>query len=108
MSSQGNLNILIIGNGGREHAITWRLAQSPTVKQIYVAPGNGGTAISDKVTNVPELSGSPKHFDGLQKFAVEHDINLVIPGPEQPLVDGITSIFTKVGIPVSVPQQRLH
>ncbi|CAG89894.1 DEHA2F26070p [Debaryomyces hansenii CBS767] len=106
MSSQGNLNILIIGNGGREHAITWRLAQSPTVKQIYVAPGNGGTAISDKVTNVPELSGSPKHFDGLQKFAVEHDINLVIPGPEQPLVDGITSIFTKVGIPVFGPSAK--
>lgn len=105
MSDQ--LNVLIIGNGGREHAITWRLSQSPRVAKIYVAPGNGGIAGSDaKVVNVPELSGSPKHFDALQKFAVDHQINLVVPGPEQPLVDGITSVFTKVGIPVFGPSAK--
>lgn len=101
-----SLNILIVGNGGREHAITWRLSQSSSVKHIYVAPGNGGTALESNVTNVPELSGAPEHFDQLQKFAVEHSIDLVIPGPEQPLVDGITSIFTKVGIPVFGPSAK--
>lgn len=99
-----SLNILVVGNGGREHAITWRLASSKSVNKIYVAPGNGGTTtISDKVVNVPELSGSPKDFEKLQKFAVEKNIGLVIPGPEQPLVDGIATVFTKVGIPVFGP-----
>lgn len=100
------LNILVIGNGGREHAIVWKLAQLPLVGRIYVAPGNGGTAFSDKVTNVPELSGSPKHFDELKKFAVAKNIGLVVPGPEQPLVDGITSVFTAVGIPVFGPSAK--
>ncbi|CUM63932.1 uncharacterized protein PRCAT00001520001 [Priceomyces carsonii] len=106
MSSQKGLDILVIGNGGREHAIVWKLSQSPLVQHIYVAPGNGGTAINSKVTNIPELSGSPKHFSELQKFAVENGIGLVIPGPEQPLVDGITSVFTKVGIPVFGPSSK--
>lgn len=100
------LNILVIGNGGREHAIVWKLAQLPLVGHIYVAPGNGGTAFNSKVTNVPNLSGSPKHFDDLQKFAVSKNIGLVVPGPEQPLVDGITSVFTAVGIPVFGPSAK--
>lgn len=101
------LNVLVVGNGGREHAISWRLAQSPLVLKIYVAPGNGGTSTSDdKVVNVPELSGSPKHFDGLQKFALEKNIGLVVPGPEQPLVDGISTVFSKVGIPVFGPSAK--
>ncbi|KAJ8146022.1 hypothetical protein OY671_000911 [Metschnikowia pulcherrima] len=101
------LNILVVGNGGREHAIAWRLAQSNSVSKIYVAPGNGGTStIGEKVSNVPELSGSPKDFDALQKFAVEKHIGLVVPGPEQPLVDGISSVFTKVGIPVFGPSAK--
>ncbi|RCK56117.1 Bifunctional purine biosynthetic protein ADE1 [Candida viswanathii] len=73
-----SLNILVIGNGGREHAIVWRLLQSPTVEHIYVAPGNGGTiseSSSSKITNVP-ISSSPKDFDKLQKFAVEKKVNL--------------------------------
>ncbi|KAK6200075.1 phosphoribosylglycinamide synthetase [Scheffersomyces amazonensis] len=106
--STPQLNILVIGNGGREHAIVWRLAQSPSVSKIYVAPGNGGTGSIDpiKIVNVPHLSGSPKDFDQLQKFAVENKINLVVPGPEQPLVDGISTIFTKVGIPVFGPSAK--
>lgn len=102
-----SLNILVVGNGGREHAITWRLAQLSKVGKIYVAPGNGGTStIGDKVINVPELSGSPKDFDALQKFAIDKKIDLVVPGPEQPLVDGISSVFTKVGIPVFGPSAK--
>lgn len=102
-----SLNILVVGNGGREHAITWRLAQSSNVQNIYVAPGNGGTStIGSKVINVPELFGSPKDFDKLQQFALEKKIDLVVPGPEQPLVDGISSVFTKVGIPVFGPSAK--
>lgn len=102
-----SLNILVVGNGGREHAIAWRLAQSPKVQTIYVAPGNGGTStFGTKVISVPELSSSPKDFDKLQQFALEKNIDLVVPGPEQPLVDGISSIFTKVGIPVFGPSAK--
>ncbi|OBA20114.1 phosphoribosylamine--glycine ligase [Metschnikowia bicuspidata var. bicuspidata NRRL YB-4993] len=102
-----SLNILVVGNGGREHAIAWRLAQSASVGKVYVAPGNGGTStVGDKVQNVPELSGSPKHFDALQRFAVENKIGLVVPGPEQPLVDGISTVFTNVGIPVFGPSAK--
>lgn len=101
-----SLNILVIGNGGREHAIVWKLAQSSQVSKIFVAPGNGGTSVSDKVTNVPELSGSPKDFEKLQQFALDNEIGLVVPGPEQPLVDGISTVFTKVGIPVFGPSAK--
>ncbi|CAD1808734.1 unnamed protein product [Candida parapsilosis] len=101
-----SLNIFVIGNGGREHAIVWRLLQSSSVNHIYVAPGNGGTTTqSSKVTNVP-ISSSPKDFQKLQDFAVEKKINLVVPGPEQPLVDGISQVFTSVGIPVFGPSAK--
>ncbi|KAI5951493.1 hypothetical protein KGF54_004567 [Candida jiufengensis] len=101
-----SLNILVIGNGGREHAIVWKLLQSPTVNHIYVAPANGGTTTqSSKVTNVP-INSSPKDFDKLKEFALDKKINLVIPGPEQPLVDGISGVFTKVGIPVFGPSPK--
>lgn len=102
-----SLNVLVVGNGGREHAISWRLAQSPRVDKVYVAPGNGGTSTThEKIINVPDLSGSPKHFDGLSKFALEKGINLVVPGPEQTLVDGITTVFTKIGVPVFGPSAK--
>ncbi|EGV60437.1 hypothetical protein CANTEDRAFT_116475 [Yamadazyma tenuis ATCC 10573] len=104
--SSTQLNILVIGNGAREHAIVWKLAQSKSVSKIYVAPGNGGTQVSDKVVNVPELSGSPKCFEALAKFSLEHQINLAIPGPEQPLVDGISTVFTKIGVPVFGPSEK--
>lgn len=86
------LHILIVGGGGREHALAWRLAQSPIVEKIYVAPGNGGTAFGPKSTNV-DLSASD--FPKLVDFSVRNNINLVIPGPEQPLVDGIESFFRR-------------
>ncbi|SCU95511.1 LADA_0G16006g1_1 [Lachancea dasiensis] len=101
------LNILVLGNGGREHALVWKLAVSPSVAKVYVAPGNGGTAkIGGKVINVSDLSPIPAQFEALQKFAVEHDVGLVVPGPEQPLVDGISSVFAKVGIPVFGPSSK--
>jgi phosphoribosylamine--glycine ligase/phosphoribosylformylglycinamidine cyclo-ligase len=95
--------ILIVGSGGREHALAWKLAQSPTVRQIYVAPGNGGThQMGPAVQNVP-LDGSPANFEALQQFALDRGVDLVVPGPEQPLVDGIAAVFKRIGVPVFGP-----
>lgn len=86
------LRILLIGNGGREHAIAWKLIQSAKVQKIYLVPGNGGTAtLGHKVENVSNVSASD--FKGLVDFAVAHNVNFVVPGPEAPLVDGIVDFF---------------
>lgn len=98
----GKINILVIGNGGREHALVWKLSQSPLAGEIFVAPGNGGTATMENVKTVP-IGSSPENFPQLVKFAVENKIGLVVPGPEQPLVDGISDAFKSVGIPVFGP-----
>ncbi|KAF8323402.1 aminoimidazole ribonucleotide synthetase [Clavulina sp. PMI_390] len=95
-----SLNLLVVGSGGREHALAWKLSQSPLVKKLFIAPGNGGTELGPKATNV---AISASDFPKLVEFAISNDINLVIPGPEQPLVDGIESHFRKVGIPVFGP-----
>ncbi|KAF8531918.1 phosphoribosylglycinamide synthetase, partial [Gautieria morchelliformis] len=95
-----SLSILLIGSGGREHALAWRLAQSSLVKHIYVAPGNGGTQFGEKCTNANIAADD---FVKLVKFAEDNEVNLVVPGPEQPLVDGIEAVFRKVGIPVFGP-----
>jgi len=100
-----SLNILIVGNGGREHALVWKLSQSKIVKHIFVAPGNGGTDLFPNVTNVP-INSSKENFTKLAKFAQENDVGLVIPGPEQPLVEGITTIFNKIGILVFGPSEK--
>ncbi|GMG40084.1 unnamed protein product [Ambrosiozyma monospora] len=104
-SSAEKINILVIGNGGREHALVWKLAQSPKANHIYVAPGNGGTSGLANVTTVP-IGSSPKDFPALVEFAVKNEVKLVIPGPEQPLVDGISTYFQKVGIPVFGPSAK--
>jgi phosphoribosylamine--glycine ligase/phosphoribosylformylglycinamidine cyclo-ligase len=97
------LKILLVGNGGREHALAWRLSLSPKVDRIFVAPGNGGTAKGlDKVENIA-IGSDKADFPKLVEFAVNNSIGLVVPGPEQPLVDGIETPFRKVGIPVFGP-----
>ena len=86
------LRVLLIGSGGREHAIAWKLSQSPLVEKIYVAPGNGGTARD--LPNVENISSpKPDDFPGLVAFAKHEKINLAIPGPEAPLVAGIEAHF---------------
>ena len=85
------LRILLIGSGGREHALAWKLGQSPLVDVIYTVPGNGGTTSVGKVTNIGSIS--PEDFPALLAFAREHEVNLVVPGPEVPLVAGIGSFF---------------
>jgi phosphoribosylamine--glycine ligase len=86
------LRVLLVGNGGREHAIAWKLIQSPRIEHIYVVPGNGGTAtLSPKVTNVSSVKDSD--FAGLVTLSKENNVNLLIPGPEAPLVAGIVDFF---------------
>jgi phosphoribosylamine--glycine ligase/phosphoribosylformylglycinamidine cyclo-ligase len=87
-----SLRILILGSGGREHALSWKLAQSPIVDQIFLAPGNGGTSGEPKTTNI-DIPASD--FVTLLRFALDNDVNLVVPGPEQPLIDGVENVFRK-------------
>lgn len=98
MEEAERLRVLLIGNGGREHALAWKLSQSSRVEAIYIAPGNGGTA-SGILRNVFNIS-SPKadDFDGLMKFAKEQKINLVVPGPEAPIVNGVERHARAAGI----------
>ena len=89
------MNILIIGGGGREHALAWKSAQSPGVKKVYVAPGNAGSALEDKVENIPL---APSDTPGLIEFARGHAVSLTIVGPEAPLVSGVVDAFTDAGL----------
>ncbi|KAL5533963.1 ADE57 [Sanghuangporus baumii] len=104
MLDTDQLTVLIVGAGGREHALAWKLAQSPIVENIFAAPGNGGTAQLEKTTNI-DVSTGPD-FAALVDFAIQNNVNLVVPGPEQPLVDGIELAFRKAGIPVFGPSAR--
>lgn len=97
---QENLNILIVGSGGREHALAWKLGQSARVKQIFVAPGNAGTAVSH--TNVAIKDSD---IDGLLTFAQEHNIDLTVVGPEVPLSLGLVDRFQAAGLMVFGPSQ---
>lgn len=82
------MNVLILGSGGREHAIAWKVHQSPMLKKLFVAPGNAGTkAIAE---NAPLKLDD---FSSIKDFVLNHHVDLVIVGPEQPLVDGITDYF---------------
>ncbi len=89
------MNILIIGSGGREHALAWKAAQSAQVDNVYVAPGNAGTAIEGKCSNIAIDAGD---FTALANFAEQRNVGLTIVGPEQPLVDGIVDFFTERGL----------
>jgi len=84
------MKILIVGGGGREHALAWKCAQSPRVQHVFVAPGNAGTALESKVSN---LDIAADDIDALLAVAVEKDIELTIIGPEGPLVAGIVDRF---------------
>ena len=94
MDAIDRLRILLIGSGGREHALAWKLSQSPRVDSIHVVPGNGGTARGlDKVENVDTVKADD--FPGLVAFAREKNVNLLVPGPEAALVAGIEGHFRK-------------
>lgn len=86
------MNILVIGSGGREHALAWKAAQSEHVKHVFVAPGNAGTALEEKLSNIDIAVDD---FSGLANFATQENIALTIVGPEAPLVDGIVDYFSE-------------
>ena len=94
------MRVLIVGGGGREHALAWKAAQSPLVSQVYVAPGNAGTAREPRVSNV-EIGA--EDIDSLLEFAQQKNIELTIVGPEAPLVAGIVDRFQQSGLTIFGP-----
>lgn len=98
------MNLLLLGSGGREHALAWKIAQSPKVSKLFVAPGNAGTA--ELAVNVPI---SPTDFEALKAFSLEKSIDMVVVGPEDPLVKGVYDYFKQdkqlAHIPVVGPSQ---
>jgi phosphoribosylamine--glycine ligase len=96
------MKVLIIGGGGREHALAWKVAQSPQVETIYVAPGNAGTLVEPKVSNV-DIAATD--LAALEAFARDHAIDLTIVGPEAPLVEGVVDRFQAAGLAIFGPTQ---
>ena len=94
------MKVLVIGSGGREHAIAWKLLQSARVQTVYVAPGNGGTALDGRLHNVPLTD-----FNELAEFAVREKIALTVVGPEGPLAGGIVDFFRARGLRIFGPTQ---
>ena len=97
------MKVLIIGSGGREHALAWKCAQDDIVKHVFVCPGNAGTYLEDKVSNV-ELNLN--EFSSIEKFCLEEIVELVIIGPEQPLVDGLTDFLQSKNIKTFGPSKN--
>ena len=96
------MQILVIGSGGREHALAWKSAQDESVSNVFVCPGNAGTALENKVTNI---SLDANNFEVIETFCKEENIELVIIGPEQPLVMGMTDYLQSKGINTFGPSQ---
>ena len=94
------MNVLVIGSGGREHALAWKASQSVSVSTVYVAPGNAGTAIEASIENTDI---SVADFRALADFAESNNVGLTIVGPEQPLVDGIVDYFQTRGLAIFGP-----
>ncbi|WGE79509.1 phosphoribosylamine--glycine ligase [Actinobacillus equuli] len=96
------MNVLIIGNGGREHALAWKVRQSPLVKKVFVAPGNAGTALEEGIENVAIAATD---VPALVAFAKENQIGLTIVGPEAPLVIGVVDAFRANNLKIFGPTQ---
>ncbi len=96
------VKVLVVGNGGREHALAWKLLQSPRVKQVICVPGNGGTATLERCQNLPLQVND---FEGIRRFVSTSGVQLAVIGPEAPLAEGITDYLQKLGIPVFGPTQ---
>src|SRR5574340_1021921 len=95
------MKILVIGSGGREHALAWKLAQSPRISKVFVAPGNAGTATEEGVANVT-LTAIPD----LIEFARKEAIGLTVVGPEAPLAEGIVDAFQAAGLRIFGPTRQ--
>lgn len=96
------MKVLVIGNGGREHALAWKAAQSHGVSEVFVAPGNAGTALEPKLTNVAIAVDA---IDALVEFAQKESVSLTIVGPEAPLVLGVVDAFQAAGLAIFGPTQ---
>jgi phosphoribosylamine--glycine ligase len=94
------LKILVVGSGAREHTLVWKLARSPKAEEVYVAPGNAGTA---KIAN--NINFKADEIGGLLKFARENHVDLTVVGPEGPLAAGIVDAFTEIGLAIFGPSQ---
>ena len=92
------MKVLVIGSGGREHALAWKLAQSPRMQKVYVAPGNGGTAREPELENVPLTSVAE-----LVEFARREKVQLTVVGPEAPLAEGVVDAFRAAGLKIFGP-----
>jgi phosphoribosylamine--glycine ligase len=92
------MKVLIIGGGGREHALAWKISQSPLVKKIYVAPGNGGTELDSNIENI-----NISEIQDLIDFATKQKIDLTVVGPEAPLAIGIVNEFKKNNLAIFGP-----
>jgi len=99
------MNVLVIGGGGREHALAWKAAQSDAVQTVFVAPGNAGTATEAGIENVAIAADD---IDGLLAFAQEKQIGLTIVGPEAPLVLGVVDKFTAAGLSILARLKLQH
>jgi len=95
------MKILVVGSGGREHALAWKLAQSERVQMVYVAPGNGGTARDVRLQNVPITD-----LDQLADFVVKENIGVTVVGPETPLAGGIVNLFRARGLKIFGPTRE--
>ena len=82
------MKILLLGSGGREHALAWKITQSPKVEKLYIAPGNAGTTAVGENVNIKATD-----FDAISTFALKENIEMVVVGPEDPLVEGIYDYF---------------
>src|SRR5450755_2202645 len=95
------MKVLVLGKGGREHALVWKLAQSPRVERVFCAPGNAGT--SEDAVNVPLETDD---FDKLVRFAKKEGVGLTVVGPEEPLSRGIVDHFQKAGLRIFGPSRE--
>ena len=97
------MKVLVIGSGGREHALAWKLSKSNLVSEIFVAPGNGGTEMEESIKNIDIDSND---INGLLDFAEQSNIDLTIVGPEVPLVRGITDKFESLNLNCFGPKRE--
>lgn len=95
------MKVLVIGSGGREHALAWKLAQSPIVREVFVAPGNGGTQVEPKVKNLALTD-----FSDLADFCVSEGIKLTVVGPDAALADGVVNLFKSKGLTIFGPTKE--
>jgi phosphoribosylamine--glycine ligase len=105
---KSRMKILVVGSGGREHALAWKFAQSPKVDKVFVAPGNGGTAVEAKCENVA-MGTDPASINGqeeLKQFALREKIDITVIGPELPLANGIADTFRGAGLAVIGPGKQ--